>query len=367
MLQRTGPYPLSVHLGMAASSWPVFSEAQGFDLAAEMGGGLEKMLQGVKLYHSHPYKRTLPKLPVVFESGTVSVGRAEASNPAGAILLVPSLINRSYILDLCEERSLARWLAAQGITAYLLDWGDAASDPKQEDLDALIMKRLVPAIARVAEIEGRPVAALGYCMGGTILTAAAIHAERHIDRLVMLASPWDFHAGSQSLLKRMKFWAPTARPYIEGGQALPVEGIQTLFASLDPAMAARKFSTFAEMDQGSPEARLFVATEDWLNEGVALAAGVAKDCIDGWFFENKPAQGAWQAGGVRIKPETLNKKLLIVSSRRDRLVEYESAAALKAHMPWAELLSPDCGHIGMIAGKDSIQKLWVPIAAWLKN
>lgn len=364
---RTGPYPLSVHLGMATSAWPVLSPASGMDLHAEMMQGLTKMLQGVQMYQAHPYKRTLPELPLIYKSGTVTVGKAAAAGSTGrALVLVPSLINRSHILDLCEERSFARWISEQGVNSYLLDWGDVTGDPAQKDIETLIMKRLVPALAYIAEEEGRPVAALGYCMGGTLLMGAAMHTDAAVDRLIMLAAPWDFHAGSQALLTRMKFWAPSARPYIESGRALPVEGIQTLFASLDPAMAVRKFSGFADMDQDSAEARLFVATEDWLNEGVALPAAVARECVDGWFMDNVTGRGAWQVGGRTVDPVMLRQEILVVSSTRDRLVEYASAAALAGQAKKAEILSPDCGHIGMIAGKHSIEKVWQPIARWLR-
>ena len=48
----------------------------------------------------------------------------EAADPAGPpVLVVPSLINRAYILDLAPGRSLLRWLAAQGLRPLLLDWG----------------------------------------------------------------------------------------------------------------------------------------------------------------------------------------------------------------------------------------------------
>jgi polyhydroxyalkanoate synthase len=199
-------------------------------------------------------------------------------------------------------------------------------------------------------------------MGGTMLLGAAIHAHESLDKVVMLAAPWDFHGGTQTLLSRMKFWAPSAMPYIAKGVPLPVEGIQTLFASLDPAMAARKFSNFVDMDQGSEAARLFVATEDWLNEGVALPAEVARECIEGWFFNNITSRGEWVIGGKTVDPAKLRNDLLIVSSKRDRLVEYDCAAAMGSN-----IINPECGHIGLIAGKTSIEKVWKPIAEWIKN
>jgi len=367
---RSGPHPLQIHIGMAASSWPVMSSETGLSLAEEMAGGMEKMLRGIRKYQQHPYKPDQTELPLFWEKGTVTVRRCavpEAVGKQGALLIVPSLINRSAILDLCAQRSFTRWLTQQGITVYLLDWGDAADDAQQDDIDTIVLQRLVPALEKVAMAEVGPVAALGYCMGGTLLMAAASHASQNLERLVLLAAPWDFHGGRRDLLNRLRFWAPSAMPYIEAGMPLPVEGIQTLFASLDPAMAARKFTKFDDMDPESGEARLFVAVEDWLNDGVALPPRIAKDCIERWFFENEPGQGQWHVGGQVIDPAAIKKPCLVVTSSRDRLVEYAQAAPLAQAMPSAKIHDPGCGHIGMIGGKNSIEKVWRPIADFLKE
>ncbi len=363
---RTGPHPLPIHIGMATSAWPVMSEAEGLKLAEEMAGGVEKMLRGIRKYQEHPYKPEQPELPVFWEKGTVQVRKCEANGAAGAVVIIPSLINRSSILDLCEERSFTRWLAQQGLTVYLLDWGDVSKDAEQDDIDTLVLQRLVPALQAVAKEEGASVPALGYCMGGTLLLGAAAHAPETVSRLVMLAVPWDFHAGQQDLLNRIKFWAPSTTSYIEAGMPLPVEAIQTLFASLDPAMAARKFAIFDDMDPNSDTARLFIAVEDWLNDGVALPAQVAKHCLEQWFFGNEPGQGQWVVGGKTIDPALIDAPTLVVTSKKDRLVEYEQAAALAALMKHAEILNPACGHIGMIAGARSIEAAWQPIADFLK-
>lgn len=359
---RKGPYPLAVHVGMATSSWPVASQAREYELAIEMAGGLSKMLQGIQLYHAHPYRPSQEELPIVWRSGTVTLRRC---GQGPAVFLVPSLINRSGILDLRAERSLARWLSQRGHAVYLMDWGDAAQDPQQNSMDALVLERLVPALEFAAQEEGGKVAALGYCMGGTILLAAAMHTDV-INKFVMLAAPWDFHAGQHALLDRMKFWAPGAAPFIQGGQPLPVEGIQTLFASLDPNQSARKFAGFVDMDQDSEEARMFVAVEDWLNDGTALPSEVARVCIEDWFFANQPAKGQWIVRGKAVDPAQIAAPMLVVSSKKDRLVEYESAAALKGSAQKAEILNPGCGHIGMIAGKRSVEDVWQPIANFLK-
>ena len=76
---------------------------------------------------------------------------------------------------------------------------------------------------------------------------------------------------------------------------LPVELMQSLFAGIEPLAVARKFAALRRARPGPPQAQSFVAIEDWLNDGVALGAGVAHECLRGWYGENRPARGALAA------------------------------------------------------------------------
>jgi polyhydroxyalkanoate synthase subunit PhaC len=259
------------------------------------------------------------------------------------------------------ERSLLRWLDAQRINAALLDWGDPVEDGDMSDIDAAIGRRLVPAIRYLAQQNNGPIHVLGYCMGGTILASAAQDAAADIKSLIFLAAPWDFHAGTQALLNRVRFWAPSAGPMIAEKGFLPMDWMQTVFASLHPISAAQKYADFAAMDQESDAAKLFVAVEDWLNDGVDLPAAIAQQPINEWFLQNKPGLGEWG------DPAQIAAPSLILTSRKDRLVDYETAAALAKKIPGAKLVDSGCGHIGMMAGRDAIEKAWTPIAGWVKK
>jgi polyhydroxyalkanoate synthase len=346
----------------AAQDFPVDPAAK-----TAMPEELSKMLLGIQLYQNHAFVPPVLPLEEIWRAGMVTLNAAQGyiyKEGAPAMVLVPSLINKAHILDLMEGRSLLRFLAGQGINAYLLDWGQSTADDAQKTVDDLVTQRLVPALKFLRSRAGGPVHALGYCMGGTLLTAAAVHETPA--SLVMLAAPWDFHAGSQALLNRVKFWAPSAAPQIAEKGFLPMDWAQVVFASLDPFMAARKFSKFSEMDQESEEARLFVAVEDWLNDGVDLPSAMAQHCIQSWFMENAPGRRGWQVGGKNITPGAIQCSALIVASSQDRLVEYETAAALGS-IKDAVILDPACGHIGMIAGREAQQKVWAPIVGFIKG
>src|SRR3546814_13388537 len=96
--------------------------------------------------------------------------------------------------------------------------------------------------------------------------------------------------------------------------ALHVDLLQGLFNAFDPFLVERKFAAFGTLDPDSAKARHFVALEDWLNDGVPLAASVARECLVGWYGRNTPARGAWRIGGA---PEIGR------ASCRERVCQYE--------------------------------------------
>jgi len=156
-------------------------------------------------------------------------------------------------------------------------------------------------------------------------------------------------------------------PLLRNIGELPVDAIQALFAGLDPMQVIRKFVGFAELDPDSQRARLFVAVEDWLNDGVPLAAAVARECLGGWYGANTPAAGAWRVAGEPVQPAALDLPSLVVIPDQDRIVPPASAEALAAALPRAEALRPAAGHIGMIVGGGAPDRLYQPLIAWLSR
>lgn len=323
---------------------------------------LRGLMAGIRKYQLHPYVRTLPDLPVAWQAGAARL--FDAGGTGRPLVLVPSMINGSAILDLIEGRSFARWMSAQGRHVYLLDWGRSTDDDAQAHMDTLLRERLLPALTFAGDTHGGPVDALGYCMGGTLLAAAAaqIPADR-IGKLVFLATPWDFHAGDRKLQAMVQYWSASGLALAAQQGVLPADWVQTVFASVDPAMAVRKFTDFAAMDDADPRAALFVAVEDWLNDAADLPRDIAQTCIQDWYLNNAPAKGAWRD----VNPRSITAPALVVAARRDRLVPPESSRALFDRLPGAAWQSPDTGHIGLMAGENAIDDIWQPIARWLSN
>jgi polyhydroxyalkanoate synthase len=139
-----------------------------------------------------------------------------------------------------------------------------------------------------------------------------------------------------------------------------------LFTGLDPQTAVRKFLAFARLDPASPRAETFVALEDWLNDGVPLAAGVARECLYGWYGANATVAGTWRIAGRPVDPGQVRLPALSVVPANDRIVPPGSSLALAEALARSETLRPPLGHIGMVASSRAREHAWEPLLAWLK-
>jgi polyhydroxyalkanoate synthase len=342
-------------------------EAFAAAVAAEAERRFANFLDGLTAYRRHGYRRALPAVPVVWREGTTRLLDYTKGGKGPAVLVIPSLINRAYILDLVAERSFMRFLATQGFRPYLVEWEAPGEVERTYSLEDYIAGRLSRALDAVAGATGEKPIALGYCMGGLLALGLAQHRGRDLAGLALLATPWDFHAERADQAMLIGALAPQFEPLLQLLGELPVDAIQALFAALDPSLALRKFLGFAALDPNSDRARQFVALEDWLNDGVALAAPVARETLAAWYSENATARGQWRIAGRAVRPEKLDLPTIAVIPDQDRIVPPASALALARAIPNCQILRPATGHIGMMAGARAESEVWQPLALWLRD
>ena len=409
MHPRLGPRPLPLHLSTALMTWASCESAWrlwkhgspsskpvpeavgailkevaaleagagngGFEqaLSREIGRRMDRLADGVMAYRRHPVRRDLETPPAAWQEGNTRLldyGHTHASarrRGARAVLVIPSLINRWEVLDLTTEKSLLRALAAAGLRPYLVDWGTPEGEERRFDLAAYVA-RLERALAFVARRARRAPAVMGYCMGGTLSVALTARQPRKVARLALLAAPWDFHADKtgHAFLLTM---GPTLAAMADRLGELPVDVLQTLFWSVDPWLAMKKFGRFLGMDPASDTARDFVLLEDWLNEGAPLAGPTARDCLIGWYGDNLPGTDRWLVDGKRIVPSKITRPALVMIPSGDRIVPPLSAAALadpKRGLRNATRLDLPLGHIGMVVSGRARELSWTPLIDWLK-
>ncbi len=401
------PSPLLFHLGVALAAYAQAmaaaprADAPGFpwasrdladaaaalgpdldqvEVAAEVGARLAAMLRGIEVWQRHPYRRRVEDPPTIWSAGgtrLLDYGQApEAADPEGQpVLVVPSLINRAYVLDLAPEWSMLRWLAAQGLRPALLDWGTPGPDEAAFGLDEYGAARLLPALRAFQEAAGRPVALLGYCMGGTLSAGLVARAPEGVSAFAAIGAPWDFDStlgvsGGLRAMFRAEGPARVARMIEALGEAfglVPVSVFQTIFACVNPIQAALKFQKLARLDPASAAARHFVAIEDWVADGVPMPAPAARNLLVDWQILNATAAGRWRFLGAEVDLGAIAMPALAVCGAQDAIAPPPLSLALAAAIPGARVLAPRTGHVGMVVGSVARAAVWRPLAAFLRE
>lgn len=332
-----GPHPLPVFLASVAA-------ACGADSAR-----LGRVLAGLRRYQAAAPLPPRPHHPEIARIGAARLRDHGGGGPL--VVLVPSLINPPDILDLAPGNSLAAGLVAAGLHVLSLDWGNT----EPHGLAGAVTDRLVPLIAGL----DRPVALVGYCLGGTLALAATALLGDRVRRLALLATPWHFSGYDASARAGLAAWWAGTLPIAQTLGSVPMDLLQPAFWSLDPEALAAKFEAFGA---GSGDADAFVRLEDWANGGVPLSIAAAQDLAETLFAANASGCCAWQVGGTAINASTLSLPILDVIAGRDRIVP--PASALTTAGPGTPLVL-DAGHVGMVVGRRAPEQLWGPLAGWL--
>ncbi|MFT3719624.1 class I poly(R)-hydroxyalkanoic acid synthase [Pseudorhodoferax sp.] len=112
-------------------------------------------------------------------------------------LLVPPCINKFYILDLQPDNSFIRYAVEQGHRTFVVSWRNPDQSFADKTWDDYIQDAAIRAIEVVQDLTGAPqINALGFCVGGTILTTAlavlAARGEKPVASLTLLTTLLDF-------------------------------------------------------------------------------------------------------------------------------------------------------------------------------
>ena len=336
-----GPRPLPLFLDMLREETAAFPDRR---VAA---------LAGLRAYQQADRRVARSLAPVAYEEGRACLRDYGSGGPP--VVVVPSLINPPFILDLAPENSLLRWLAGQGVHPYLLDWG--APDPAARAVDVTdhVEQVLLPLLKRF----DAPPLLIGYCLGGTMAIAAA--CATRVAGLATIATPWHFGGFAPAAKAEIAGLWQSAQSACEAMGLVPMEVLQSGFWRLDPARTIEKYERFAGLPPESAAAAAFVALEDWANGGAPLTYAAGKQMFEDFFDGDVTGKGMWRVGGAIADPAALPCPAIDFVSRTDRIVPAASAARL----PDTRTLG--AGHVGMIVGGRARAQLWQPLADWLST
>ncbi len=289
--------------------------------------------------------------------------RATAKTP---LLLVCSLINRPYVLDLLTERSVVRRLLERGHDVWLLDWGTPTAADASRSMGDYALEQLPRAAAVVTGRAGSDrLHVLGYCMGGT-MSLMAIAADRlPAASLVSMATPVALHDdGLLSLWCRAPGFDPAELAQAYGN--VPPHILQPAFKMLDPVSLATKFIHLDGKVEDDDFVRFFLAMETWLEDSVAFPGRAFVDWVE-LYRSDALAKHELVVDGTPIDLRRVRCPLFHVVADGDYITPPASSLALEklSSSSAQKTLRLSGGHIGLSTGRAAHERLWPAVSDWL--
>jgi polyhydroxyalkanoate synthase len=321
----------------------------------------KKFLEGYIRYKHIQDKPQRLQAPVVKQLGSATLrdygALYKASPQAKPVLVIPSLINQPYIFDLCSGFSLVEYMAKKNLRPFMVDWGQSN---EQQSFADLLQNVLLPFADHTRNLTSQPqISLLGYCMGG-LLGLAAAQDRKRFDRLALLATPWDFHAGNKPSQRNVLLDMVTQE--LKLNNHLSAFCMQMIFHFIDPTAALKKFSTFSDIPEETPAYNRFLSLEQWVTDAVPLSRKLAEEIFGSWYKDNPFATKQT----IMDKPLNQNVPTFMVWAEMDRIVPLACAQALKSVLPQSQSLSVPLGHVGMLVSERAKDLVWQPLVNWLK-
>jgi len=288
-----------------------------------------------------------------------------ARTHATPILLVPSLINRWYVLDLRPGASLVEALVGAGFDVWLLDWGVPEAEDRYLDWDA-VLRRLGRAVRRVQRETAQPrLAILGYCMGGTLTSIFAAQHPELLAALVTLAAPIDFARGGMLRCMVDTRWFD-ADVIADAGNVAPGQ-MQAGFSALRPTLDAAKLMSMPELATDARARDSFLALEAWSGDNIPFPAEAYRRYIRELYQDNQLVAGTHRANGRAVSLAAIRCPTLVITASRDTICPPAAATALIEHIGSTDtaVVEVPGGHVGAVVGSRAAREMYPALIRWL--
>jgi polyhydroxyalkanoate synthase subunit PhaC len=287
-----------------------------------------------------------------------------AENSNEIMLFIPSIINRFYILDLLPDNSLIEFCVTNKKRVLAISWDNPVGEEMSYNMTDYIIKRVIPIIQKIHHETGKKVTLCGYCLGGLMAIAAAITCKDAVKKLVLLATPWDFSATILSTIMPSHNEASAVINLIHSVKKIPKEIISNVFYLYDPDQIYKKYINFSNMESRSKESKLFIAVEEWLENGLDVTSESVREILYDFGFANKANNNNWLVDNNEILLSKINIPTLIFMPQKDKIVPLKSMKPL-SEIEKSLIVECDCGHVGMIIGSKAKKQVWQPLLEWL--
>lgn len=292
--------------------------------------------------------------------------RVKKQNPV-PLLIVYALVNRPYMADLQEGRSMVQGLLDAGVDVYLVDWGYPDEGDRYLALEDYINGYINNCVDKIRGLHGiDKINILGICQGGAFsLCYTALHQEK-IKNLITTVTPVDFHTKDDLLSKLVRHVDIDLLIDAEGN--LTGETMNSIYLSLKPfQLMGQKYVDLVSILDDTEKMRNFMRMEKWIFDSPDQVGEAFREFSKQFYQENGLVKGTVKIGDETVDLENITIPVMNIYARDDHLVPPDSSKALggcTSSKDYTELEFPG-GHIGIYVSGKAQSMIPPAVGKWL--
>jgi polyhydroxyalkanoate synthase len=272
---------------------------------------------------------------VVYRNHLIELIQYSPSTPrvyAEPVLIVPAWIMKYYILDLSPHNSLVRYLVDKGHTVFMISWKNPNEADRNLGMDDYYKFGIRDGLQAVgAIVPSAKIHAVGYCIGGTLLSiGAADLARQGDDRLAsvtLLAAQTDFSEPGELSL------------FISPSQLEMLEAVMHKAGVLGSDKMGASFMLLRSRDLlWKPMVNAYLKGERekpndlmaWNSDGTRMPCRMHSEYLKQLYLHNDLAAGRFRVNGELISLEAITLPMFVLGTEADHVAPWKSAYKARA-------------------------------------
>src|SRR3972149_2058208 len=263
--------------------------------------------------------------------------------------VVYALVNRQYMMDLQQDRSLFKKMLDRGIELYVVDWGYPSKADKYLSMEDYILGYMDDVVDFVRGQAGvDKINVLGVCQGGTFSLIYSALFPQKVQNLVLMVAPVDFDTRDGLLNVWSKVLDADLMVDVLGN--IPGEFMNLGFLWLKPfQLILDKYVGLLDNIDDPAIVQNFLRMEKWIFDSPDQAGETIRQFIKDLYQGNKLVKGKLMLGDRRVNLKKVTMPVLNIYGEQDHLVPPHCSCCVDELVGSKDVTTRafPLGHIGM--------------------